>query len=280
MPAPCLPRADHDQVQTPEIGGGSHNGGCKEECDCGDAPCGEYIFDHRNTSFADWFVNEWMISTETLEHAPQISLGYLDDLMSLRGPSETEGHFIDDTGSTAQEIQVHVAAYLANMRRLEHALVDHGGFWQGLVDHGEGRGMGRGPQIRPLGKDCYNDCRNVTADQCADTLRSEWCVAEPAPWARPTSYLMRPPEAAVAGDRATQATAQFLLTRGPFAWIGFFDWQSLANWPRPPEWDTDFGTPDGPCAEMGQGTGVFTRSWSKAVVTWDCLSARGQITMK
>ena len=34
----------HDQLQTPELGGSLHNGGCKEECDCGKAPCGEYIF--------------------------------------------------------------------------------------------------------------------------------------------------------------------------------------------------------------------------------------------
>jgi hypothetical protein len=77
----------------------------------------------------------------------------------------------------------------------------------------------------------------------------------------------------------TQATAEFLLTRGPYAWIGFFDWQSLANWPRPPEWDKDFGVPAGPCAETGKGTGVFTRSWSKATVSWDCNAAAGTIKM-
>jgi hypothetical protein len=270
----------HDQEQTPQMGGGSHNGGCKEKCDCGAAPCGEYIFDHRNASFSDWFVNEWMISKETLKHAPAISLGYLDDYMKLSGPSETEGHFIEDTGSTAQEMRDHVAAYLANMRRLEQQLVNNGGFWQGLVDHGEGRGMGRGPQIRPVGKDCYKDCGNKTPAQCISTLREEWCVAEPVPWKSPTSYLMRPPSADVANVSGTQATAQFLLTRGAFAWIGFFDWQTLANWPRPAEWDTDFGMPDGPCAETGNGTGVFARSWSKATVTWDCHTAKGGITMK
>jgi chorismate-pyruvate lyase len=50
-------RADHDQLQTPELGGSLHNGDCKAECDCGDQPCGEYIFDHRNNSFAEWFIN-------------------------------------------------------------------------------------------------------------------------------------------------------------------------------------------------------------------------------
>ena len=68
----------HDQEQTPEYPHG--DGSCREECDCGDAPCGEYIFDHRNTSFADWFVSEYMISNETLQHAPiPIGLGWMDD---------------------------------------------------------------------------------------------------------------------------------------------------------------------------------------------------------
>jgi hypothetical protein len=92
--------------------------------------------------------------------------------------------------------------------------------------------------------------------------------------------LMRPPKSEMMPETGTQATAQFLLTRGPFAWIGFFDWQSLANWPRPVEWDTDYGVPDGPCAETGPGTGVFTRSWGKAMVSWDCHTGTGKITMK
>lgn len=140
------------------------------------------------------------------------------------------GHFIEDTGSSAVEMNAHVQAYLRNMRRLEQELVKHGGFWQGLVNHGEGdQTMSQGPQIRPVGKDCYHDCGDVTAAQCEAILREVWCTADPAPWRLPGSYLMRPPAAA---ERGTQATAQFLLTRGPFAWIGFFDWQSLANWPR------------------------------------------------
>lgn len=48
----------------------------------------------------------------------------------------------------------------------------------------------------------------------------------------------------------------------------------------PAEWDTDYGTPNGPCAETGAGTGIFSRSWSKATVTWDCSTAHAEITMK
>jgi hypothetical protein len=179
-------------------------------------------------------------------------------------------------------MQEHVDAYLKNMKRLELRLIELGGFWQGLVNHGDRETMGTGPKIRPQQNDCYRDCAvgNLTADACSAILREEWCVAEPEPWKQAISYLMRPPGPEIAQEAGPQATAQFLLTRGPFSWIGFFDWQSLANWPRPMEWDRDYGLPDGPCAETEAGTGVFTRSWAKATVSWNCHTATGGITMK
>ena len=47
------------------------DGACLGQCDCGPAnPCAEYTFDHRNASFSEWFVDEFMISRETLLHKP------------------------------------------------------------------------------------------------------------------------------------------------------------------------------------------------------------------
>ena len=49
-------------------------GECVEQCDCGDTnPCGEYIFNHSGAAvngqtFRDWYINEYMISNETLFH--------------------------------------------------------------------------------------------------------------------------------------------------------------------------------------------------------------------
>jgi hypothetical protein len=214
-----------------------------------------------------------MISNETLRHKPHaLSLGYLDDSMTLHGPTEEDSHFIADTASTPAEMQEHVAAYNANMRRLELELVAQGGFWH--------QAMKPGPRIRPIRDDCYHDCGNVTAMECAATLREIWCVPEPEPWKSATQYFMRPTSATKESE--TQATAQFLLTRGPFAWIGFFNWQfddSVVR-PRPVEWDTDYGVPEGPCTETAKGSGMFSRSWSKATVTWNCHTATGEIQAK
>ena len=48
----------HDQLQTPELGGSLHNGGCKEECDCGKAPCREYIFGPSHPSLFAWYPSQ------------------------------------------------------------------------------------------------------------------------------------------------------------------------------------------------------------------------------
>ena len=84
-------------------------------------------------------------------------------------------------------------------------------------------------------------------------------------------------------SNATQLTAEFLLSRGPFAWLGY-GWVGCTNGdeerPRPAEWDVDYGVPDGPCNETAPNSQVFTRSYSKATVSWDCNTGEGSIQMK
>lgn len=84
----------------------------------------------------------------------------------------------------------------------------------------------------------------------------------------------------------TDYTAEFLLTRGPYAILGY-SWCGCTNGmqarPRAAEWDSDFGEPAGDgaaCAETGTDTGVFERQWSKATVQWDCGAGHGKITPK
>ena len=55
---------------------------CTSECDCGAVPCGEYVFNHANDTFGDWFVNSYMISNETLLRKPLASECALDRITS------------------------------------------------------------------------------------------------------------------------------------------------------------------------------------------------------
>lgn len=48
----------------------------------------------------------------------------------------------------------------------------------------------------------------------------------------------------------------------------------------PTEWDADYGgKAEESCSEVGT-TGVFSRSYPKATVAWDCNTGHGMITMK
>lgn len=250
----------HDQEQTPEYPSG--DGSCSEECDCGDAPCGEYIFDHRNASFKDWFINEYMITNETLLHDPIINLGWLDDSMQITGPTEEDKHFINDTGSSPQDMQDMVDAYNANIAALKEATVKNGGFYWQMI-------RGRGPQVK--------DMRPSQSATCASTLRS-YCTDNPAPWNNAQLYQVQPTDAAA---NVTQYTSEFLLTRGPYAWIGY-GWLGCSGtgWPFFDEWSHDYGQPEKPCFETGNDTGIFQRDFPNAEVTWDCNLASGSINMK
>ena len=97
-------------------------------------------------------------------------------------------------------------------------------------------------------------------------------------------------------DLAESATAEFLLTRGAFSWIGY-GWTGCASeshspgmylysfglpeFPRPELWDQDYGgEAEGLCSETGKDSGVFVRHYPKALVTWDCHAGRGTVKLK
>ena len=64
-----------------------------------------------------------------------------------------------------------------------------------------------------------------------------------------------------------------------YSWCGCTNGEEMR--PRAKEWDMEFGEPTaGACAETGKGTGVFERSYSRALVQWDCNAGHGRITPK
>lgn len=70
----------------------------------------------------------------------------------------------------------------------------------------------------------------------------------------------------------------------PYAMLGY-SWCGCTNGeqmrPRAAEWDEDFGSPsNGACSETSAGSGVFSREYTKATVSWDCNAMHGTITRK
>ena len=78
-----------------------------------------------------------------------------------------------------------------------------------------------------------------------------------------------------------QDLANFLLIRGPFAWLGHA-WKGCSkDYPFPPEFHLDYGTPvDSICAETSDGSGVFAREWSNVRVQLDCNTWEPTFTWK
>jgi len=176
------------------------------------------------------------------------------------GVSEEDGHFIGDTGTSATEMEAMVAAFRANMERLYDEIINHGAFaWQMF---------GPGPSLATL-----------TLEQCVATLH-EFCRENGTAEHRALAYTWNavPDDATV---NSTSYTAEFLLTRGPFAWIGY-DFRGCKStvYPRPSDWDIDYGEPLAPCAETRANSSIFTREYSKASVQWDCTRGVGTISMK
>lgn len=241
---------------------------------------GEYIFDHRGgkvegQTFQEWFVYSYMISDETLFHkdpvtgqAQPIGLGWLDDSMTLSGPTEEDRNYIADTGASPADMAAQVAAYKASMQLLIETIIPAGGFFWQLMD-------GQGARL--------NTGINNTTDPatCLAYLRSE-CVASPPSWSRFQLYSIPNGSRNQTAQSFTDYTAEFLLTRGPYALLGQ-TWAGCTNgayaWPRAAEWDEDFGEPvDATCAETSAGSGVFARRWTYATVSWDCAARHGTIS--
>ena len=81
---------------------------------------------------------------------------------------------------------------------------------------------------------------------------------------------------------ALSVQANFLLVRGPYAFIGL-GWINCVPADRyafPDALRADYGTPLGLCKETAAGSGVFVREWTKATVQMDCGSYTPTIRMK
>jgi hypothetical protein len=222
-----------------------------------------------------------MVTNETLYHkdpitgAPQpIGLGWLDDSMTMGGPTEESSYYIADTGASPEEIAEQVFAYRESMYQLTKKVVPMGGFWWQLMDGG-------GMQV--------NEAPSATA--CKAALRKT-CIganasATPTSWNRLQMYNVPNGGSGVTAQGFTDYTAEFLLTRGPYAMVGY-SWCGCTNGaqmrPRAAEWDEDFGEPTNVCKETGSDSGVFVRDWSEATVEWNCNAAagapRGKISRK
>ena len=275
----------HSQEQSPGYPQG--DGNCVAPgCDCGKVPCGFYVFNHSTTtivngqSFQDWFINDYVINE--VGRSPLVSGYFWDDVWNadcnihdqVKNTCVDMGFNCTPSSGTAPakcndpSLVKLTADYEHNMGALRNATLNAGKFaWQMLWTGGEDDSIG-GTGLNPI----------VTKDACASTLR-RLCAADSPSQTRAMAYgLSGSPN--VRSPDFMQDLSAFLLTRGPYSWLGW-GWKGCSQeyyWP--PEFDIDYGVPAGLCEETAPGSNVFSRTFSKASVTLDCNAWEGNVKVK
>lgn len=155
-----------------------------------------------------------MISNETLYHKnpitgePQmISLGWMDDSMTLNGPTEEDPNYIADTGFTPAQMQDQVAAYRTTIAQFDVAVKAAGGFtW--MMMSWDGAKLNTG-------------INNTTDPATCRAHLATTCVAQPQSWSRYQGYAIPGGGFKMTPQGFTDYTSEFLLTRGPYALLGY-----------------------------------------------------------
>lgn len=242
--------------------------------DCGvGVQCGEYVFNHRNESLASFLLGEYFFSNGTGANNTNVDGFYVDDFWTSAGPSEMDSNAVAKMGMTPADVQAMITAWSNNQAAWRNALVAAGKFEWFLFYGGQQTAPG------------WN--QTDPAVTCLKYMRTNCGAASPSQqgalffgFSRVThSQAWLPNGTLPYGD---QDLAAFLLTRGPYAWLGY-GWTGCADashpFTRPASLDVDYGTPLDFCEETGTGTGVFTRHWSKATVSLDCNDFSANVTM-
>ena len=266
-PPKCSPFY-HDQEQTPQYPMG--DGSCLKPCDCGSVPCGEYLWDHRNGTMLTNFLADEVIGGKLGMGNANIDGMFMDDVWSTRGPSEEDRRSLVDMGLGSSEVAALIAGYNENMRVAKNRILQEGGFnWQ-MFDVGHATNAGP----------------TFSHDSCEAYLRGTACTKMPLLQNQSLFFGFTRGKAPGALPAFHMDLASFLLTRGPYAWLGY-SWVGCNDgisepiaYQRPAMLDMDYGEPLNVCSETAPGSAIFSREWTKATVTVDCNAWNSSIIFK
>lgn len=236
-------------------------------------PCGFYIWNHSSTAvvnnqtFQDWFIHSYVLNK--VGSSPLVSGFFWDDVWNPTcNIHDQVRNTCQDMGLTSADLAQLTSDYEDNMAALRNATLEAGKFaWQMLWTGGSDTNIG-GTGLGPL----------VQKGSCAATLRS-LCTADSPAQTRAMAYGFDTRDPAELPNLKIDL-ANFLLVRGPYAWLGH-GWRGCSRqYLFPDELNVDYGVPSGLCKETAPNSGVFTRDFSKSTVQVDCGTWTPTITMK
>merc|ERR1719331_1751610 len=273
--------AYHNQEQSPGYPHGDGDCGAPN-CYCGsNVPCGFYIWNHSSTTvvhgqtFLEWFRDDYVFDYQG--SSPLVSGMYFDDWWPESGGfPDPFPHMVDDMGLTPAEQKSIAKSYQANMAVIYGEILKRGMFsWQQQWNGQASPTAKNGCCTRPLVH---------KGSSCAPTLR-KLCAADSPTQSRVMNYAFSP--GSCTGGRGlvpltspTQDIANFLLIRGPYAFLGHGWLGCSREYQVPEQINWDYGTPTGLCKETAPNSGVFVREWTKATIQMDCNTWTPKITLK
>eukprot|EP00040_Diaphanoeca_grandis_P026411 m.147864 g.147864 ORF g.147864 m.147864 type:complete len:587 (+) comp30565_c0_seq1:106-1866(+) len=287
QPSKCNSVHYFDQNQCPQVPGDNWSNDSKKvyqglscngpSCNCGASPCGEYLFNFTNPDMVDWWLLEHMGGETALDH-PDVDGVITDDYWN-GPPSEIDSHSLEDMGFTESDTKAINADYNTAMARLKTMTAERNKFISIMGYNGD-------------------SISNTNSQQCISKLTSMCDNNSTGPvfgsWYAVEYNYVQPPVYGIKDTNAVMDVAYFLLTRGPWAWIGggsMLGWHMSHWWTanqtrriqfqidlRPPAFNDDYGTPTSSCAQTTPG--VFTRDWSEALITVNCNTLEGTIGKK
>ena len=225
-----------------------------------------------NQTFLEWFRDDYVFDYQG--SSDLVSGMYFDDWWPESGPfPDPFPNMTEDMGLTPEEQKRISKSYQANMKVIYDEMLRRGKFtwqqmWNGQDDPSTKNGCCTSPIVR-----------NET---CAASLR-KYCAADSPSQTRVMSYAFSP-GSCDGGKGLVNLTSpkhdivNFLLIRGPQAFLGH-GWLGCSRiYTYPDELTWDYGEPLGLCEETSSG--VFTREWTNAVVKMDCNTWTPTIDMK
>jgi len=200
---------------------------------------------------------------------------YFDDWWPAKGGfPDPYPHMVEDMGLTpAMQAQIS-KSYVANMAVIYAELLKRGMFsWQQQWNGQEDPNAKNGCCTRPLVSE---------GSSCAPTLR-KLCAADSPAQSRVLNYAFSPGGCRTDPSKLTeplQDIANFLLVRGPQAFLGHGWLGCSREYEIPEQLNWDFGEPTELCRETAPNSGVFSREWTKATVQMDCSTWTPTLKMK
>ena len=163
--------------------------------------------------------------------------------MTINGPTEEDSNYIADTGASPADMQAQVDAYRATITQFNNAVWQNKGF---TCVGGCGRSAGAGRAgifyftrrfsiPLPLhfssrrswmmmdwgGSKLNTGINNTTDPASCKAILAQSCVPTPSRWNRFQGYAIPGGGFKMTNQSFTDYTAEFLLTRGPYALLGY-----------------------------------------------------------